>query len=62
MKRFEVKYRQYGPMLDGGSHIYNEVVRAKTSRGASGLIKREVKEIFNENPAYRVEILVVNEV
>lgn len=60
--KFEVKYRQYGPMLDGGSHVYIETVIAKTSRGAIGQIKRESKEVWGNNPEYYIEIISVNEV
>lgn len=62
MKHFAVKYRQYGPTLDGGSHVYVENVMAKTSRGAIGQIKREAKETWGSNSEYRVEIISTVEV
>lgn len=61
MKKFEVKYRQYGPMLDGGFHDYTETVVAKTARGAAGQVRRSAKEAFHGNPEYRIEILKVEE-
>lgn len=57
-----MKYKQYGPMLDGGGHVYVKTIEAKTSRGAVGQIKRETKEAFNNDSEYRIEILSVEKV
>lgn len=61
MKKFNITYRQYGPMLDGGNHVYTESFYAKTSRGAIGQCKREAKDAFNNNPDYKIEVIKVEE-